>query len=79
MSDRLRLGGLLVATVVWVVAVIILHLPLIVAMLGLAVLITYTGRAYNTLDDHRQLHDHSPSEGDDRPQDEFLGRGDRPP
>jgi hypothetical protein len=64
MGDRRRLGLLLVATVGWVIAVIALSLPLIVAMLGLAVFITYSGRAYNALDDHRQLHDHEEPEDD---------------
>jgi hypothetical protein len=62
MSDRLRLAGLLVATVGWVVVAIALSLPLIVGMLVLAVLVTLSGRAYRTLDDHRQLADDSQRE-----------------
>jgi hypothetical protein len=58
MGDQLRLAALLVATVGWIVAAIALSLPLIVAMLGLAVLITYSGRAYKALDDRRQIHNH---------------------
>jgi hypothetical protein len=64
MSDRLRLTVLLVATVGWVIVAIALSLPLLVGMLVSAVLITYSGRAYRALDDHRQLHNDRGPEDD---------------
>ncbi len=64
MGDRLRLAVLLVTTVGWVIVAIALSLPLLVGMLVLAVLITYSGRAYKALDDHRQLRDDRGPEDD---------------
>jgi hypothetical protein len=62
MDDRLRLAALLVATVGWVVAAIALGVPLVVGMVVLAVLVTYSGRAYKVLDDRRQLGDRGPDD-----------------
>jgi hypothetical protein len=62
MDDRLRLAALLVATVGSVVAAIALGVPLVVGMVVLPVLVTYSGRAHKALDDRRQLGDRGPND-----------------